>query len=1101
MMGTAPPRTSPKVGEEHPVPEYSPAELVQKWEEFFDAFDYAGRILSIADAYPETRSLEVPFEELNRFDTDFAIYFLRHPANAIAAGEEAITRVAPPGDEPIHVHLRVKAVPRDARIMARDLRAEHLGRFVTVDGLVRKATEVRPRVVDAMFRCLRCNAVIKEPQEGTTFREPMECAADQGGCGRAATSTKFTLLGEQSQYLDTQKIEIQEPPEILRGGEEPQRLEAYIEDDITGQITPGERVVLNGILRSAQRGRPGAKSTIFDIFLDVSSVEMEQVEFEEIEITPADVERIREEAARPGMLDRVVQSIAPAIYGLEREKEALALQLFGGVTKRLPDGTRIRGDSHLLLVGDPGCLVGDERVIRADGTVVKLEKMGERHLQPIRVQVRLGAGSGRNAWATRFHRYERQPVLELTTETGKCIKGTYDHPLLAWNPSARRGEWKRLDELRVGDRLRVASSIQCTKAALVPTGWTEPRYYHRSWHVKVPPHVDEGLAAIMGYVLGDGWTQKRRIGFMIAQGELDLARTMIRLFKTVFGVRPNRQARRGKVDYYQVDRTPIARWLSVLSEKRVPDSILASRNSVVSSFLKWLFEADGSCFAKGRGRTAITLRSMSLELLRDVQVLLLRWGIHARILWSASGASHSLRGSAVNGGPNGSLVVRQTESILQFARHVGFASRKKTARLRAVVESVSGLARRRHRKNSERIVSIRPAGLATVYDIEVPGPQRFIANGIVSHNTAKSQLLLYMSQVAPRGIMVSGKGTSAAGLLAAAVRDDFGEGRWTLEAGALVLSDRGVCFIDEIEKMSPQDRGSIHQAMEEQMVHISKAGITATLPARCAVLAAANPQFGRFVKEKYLGDQINLEPALLSRFDAIFVIQDIPEAKRDKDMADHILQGHLLGEVQRARDETGGSPVPEPMRSTHVPYYEPEFLRKYVAFAKRFYPVMTPDAMARIRDHYLEIRREAEAGTVPITPRQLEAFVRFAEASARTRLSPLVDIQDADRAVGIIEYWLRQVAMEAGGGGHIDIDIVATGVPASQRDQIVRLRDIIAELGGTETGPGANHEDIVSLADQRGIPRERAEAWLRKWKQEGELYSPVQGVYRLVARL
>src|SRR4030067_59458 len=102
-------------------------------------------------------------------------------------------------------------------------------------------------------------------QGGQVFREPMACYQDQSGCGRTAASTKFKLLGEASQYLDTQKIEIQEPPEILRGGEEPQRLEAYIEDDITGLITPGERVVLNGVLRSAQRARPGAKSTSFCI--------------------------------------------------------------------------------------------------------------------------------------------------------------------------------------------------------------------------------------------------------------------------------------------------------------------------------------------------------------------------------------------------------------------------------------------------------------------------------------------------------------------------------------------------------------------------------------------------------------------------------------------------------------------------------------------------------------------------------------------------------------------------------------------------------------------------------------------------------------------
>jgi len=705
------------------MPEYSPAELVQKWEEFFDAYDYAGRILSLADAYPESRTLEVPFDELNRFDTDFSIHFLGHPQTSRVAGEEAITRIAPPGEEPIRVHLRVKALPRDIRIMVRDLRAEHLGRFITVDGLVRKATEVRPRIVDATFQCLRCQTVIKEPQEGTQFREPMECYPDQGGCGRTAASTKFKLIGEVSQFLDTQKIEIQEPPEILRGGEEPQRLEAYLEDDITGQVSPGARVVLNGILRSAQRGRPGQKSTIFDIFLEVNSTEKERVEFEEIEISPAEIELIREEARRPDIIGRIVQSISPTIFGLEKEKEALALQLFGGVPKLMPDGTRIRGDIHLIMVGDPGL--------------------------------------------------------------------------------------------------------------------------------------------------------------------------------------------------------------------------------------------------------------------------------------------------------------------------------------------------------------------------------------------AKSQLLTYMAQIAPRAISVSGKGSSTAGLLAAAVKDEFGEGRWTLEAGALVLGDKGLVCIDEIEKMNPQDRGSIHQAMEEQMVHIAKAGITATLPSRCAVLAAANPQFGRFVQGKLLSEQINLEPALLSRFDGIFPILDVPETEKDRRMADHILHAHRLGEILKTKEELGEAPALDELAQPYLPYFPPEFLRKYVAFAKRIYPVMTPDAMGRIRDHYLEIRGQGEGpgGPIPITPRQLEAFVRLAEASARARLSVLVDVEDADRAVSVIEYWLRRVASTGEREGPLDIDMIATGVPASQREQIVLLRDIIAELGGTEMGEGANHEDILEIAERRGIPRDRAEAWLRKWKNEGDLYSPAEGRYKLISRL
>src|SRR5438445_12365023 len=139
-----------------------------------------------------------------------AIYLLRHPLNVLNAGEEGIRRLVPPGEEAALIHRRVRALPRDRRIPIRDLRAKHLGQYIAVEGLVRKSTEVRPRVTDALFQCLRCSTIIKEPQDGQNFREPLECYEEQGGCKRSASATKFKLLTETSLYLDTQKRAIQE---------------------------------------------------------------------------------------------------------------------------------------------------------------------------------------------------------------------------------------------------------------------------------------------------------------------------------------------------------------------------------------------------------------------------------------------------------------------------------------------------------------------------------------------------------------------------------------------------------------------------------------------------------------------------------------------------------------------------------------------------------------------------------------------------------------------------------------------------------------------------------------------------------------------------
>ncbi|MCK4455751.1 MAG: minichromosome maintenance protein MCM, partial [Thermoplasmata archaeon] len=135
---------------------YTDEELLSKWEEFFDQHGYESKITAIADVFPQKKSLDVKFEDLDRYDSDFAIHSLSTPARAVSAGEEAIAGVVPPTDEDVSIHLRVRGLPRDRRIMIRDLRSKHVGRFIAIEGLVRKATEVRPMIVGAMFECMRC---------------------------------------------------------------------------------------------------------------------------------------------------------------------------------------------------------------------------------------------------------------------------------------------------------------------------------------------------------------------------------------------------------------------------------------------------------------------------------------------------------------------------------------------------------------------------------------------------------------------------------------------------------------------------------------------------------------------------------------------------------------------------------------------------------------------------------------------------------------------------------------------------------------------------------------------------------------------------------
>ena len=202
---------------------------------------------------------------------------------------------------------------------------------------------------------------------------------------------------------------------------------------------------------------------------------------------------------------------------------------------------------------------------------------------------------------------------------------------------------------------------------------------------------------------------------------------------------------------------------------------------------------------------------------------------------------------------------------------------------------------------------------------------------------------------------------------AAAVKDEFGDGRWTLEAGALVLADKGLAAIDELDKMTEQDRSSMHEAMESQRVSVAKAGITASLQCRCSMLGAANPKFGRFDDTEALASQINMPPALLSRFDLIFALTDKPNAVKDLRIAEHILKGHVRGELRSVPNPEAikGIDYQRIMEETNVlkPIFDREFMRKYVAFAKRYTPVLSDDARQLIIDKYLSIRKMGgEAG-------------------------------------------------------------------------------------------------------------------------------------------
>ena len=547
------------------------------------------------------------------------------------------------------------------------------------------------------------------------FVEPDGCGTE--GC----TYRKLTLVPKRSSFVDAQKLRIQESPEGLRGGEQPQTIDVDVTDDITGTVAPGDRVVINGILRSQQRITHGNKSTFFDIHLEANSIEVGEKEFEEVSISEKDEEEIQRLSADPGIYRKITHSIAPTIYGNEEVKEAIALQLFGGITKNMPDGTHLRGDIHCLLIGDPGI--------------------------------------------------------------------------------------------------------------------------------------------------------------------------------------------------------------------------------------------------------------------------------------------------------------------------------------------------------------------------------------------AKSQILRYVVRLSPRGIYTSGQSSTSAGLTATAVKDEFGDGRWTLEAGALVLADMGIAAVDEMDKMNKEDRSALHEAMEQQSISVAKAGITATLKSRCALLGAANPKLGRFDEYADIGEQINMPPTLLSRFDLIFILADKPDHQRDEAIAEHILKAHGTGELiaQHAREPLEGVDEEYIQRELApvMPEIEPAMLRKYVAYAKRTcFPILSPAAKEVLVGYYMRLRDLADATKpVPVTARQLEALVRLAEASARIRLARTIEAPDAERVVRIVDTCLRQVAYDPK-TGTFDIDKVTTGISKGRRDLIRAIKDAIRD--NADSSGRAQIAEITSLLAAMDFGRDDIRKQVEYLLRSGEAMEPKSGVIKLI---
>ena len=332
--------------------------------------------------------------------------------------------------------------------------------------------------------------------------------------------------------------------------------------------------------------------------------------------------------------------------------------------------------------------------------------------------------------------------------------------------------------------------------------------------------------------------------------------------------------------------------------------------------------------------------------------------------------------------------------------------------------------------------------------------------------TAKSQCMRMLSRICPRFMFSNGGGASKAGLTAAIIKDEFGKGGgFAAEAGVLVLSNGGTAFIDEFDKMNKDDRASIHPAMEQQVFDISKAGVKATFVSRCSVVAAANPEDGKFDLTQPLAEQFNLPPALLSRFDLVITVLDKKNKEADEALANHQMELEL-GEAKKV---------------------DLDFIKKYVAYAKRLEPKITRPAALVCKDYYQTIRSAGENVNV----RQLEGLYRLSEAHAKLHLRQEVLEVDARFAIGLHREMIRLIGYDPVSG---DMDLGNLSGLGHTLNQEGRIKAILASIRELSKGkPYALIQDVVDRMKTLGLSEETTLKTIRFLEDRTKLYRPGGG--------
>ncbi|KXA90124.1 hypothetical protein AKJ40_01490 [candidate division MSBL1 archaeon SCGC-AAA259M10] len=1194
------------------------------------------------------KSLVMEYDRLVETDMELAKSLLNEPSEFLSKADSILKDITEiPGS-----HLRIKDL--DETLDVRSVRASNVGKFIQLEGILTRVSDVKPEIEVANFKCLRCGEKNKVLQTGKKFRKPQIC--QNPNCSKKGP---FRLEEEKSEFRDWQSLRLQELPEKLRGGRVPRHLSAIARDDIVDEATPGNQVVVTGVLRAYQEKERNQKKTTFRKVLDVNHITVKEKSVEETELSSEDEEWIEELKENHRVKNLVINSIAPSIFGYEKIKEAIALQLFGSPAVELPDGSRIRGDSHILLTGDPGtaksqllkwtnqvapraiyasgkkstgaglCVAPDSLVMFSDGSLVEIGEFVEENLETeesdseeivtekleeSKRSISLDTERLQNAQKTVDEIWKIPApgkLIRIETKMGRELTITPENPLLVMDRDGPN--WVKAENLKRGDFLAIHREVNVQdenispliskiegrtyvlgvanlvdkivddlrkkygtiRAAAKDLNLSEDSIYYR-WRndevrgnpplsklldlakevglgihdvaehvdalrqpngttIKIPKYPDRDFMYFVGAMAADGHvgvTPRGGRDLRFFNNDKRLLEKYQEIVESLFGIKPKL--------IEEKSRTPCVRFFSKVVGKllnafgvptgekshkiNIPTCITSLSDDLLAAYLRGLFDCDGSVVSRKEGSSNIYYSTTSSDVAKKLQLLLLRFGILSKLrARDPRGEFYSFNDQEIRGQKRKwEVKIGGLENLSRFQENIGFFSIRKKKKLEEIIDRTSQsnpnldvvphagplvkkarkaldvspskvYNRTSHKLESdgmypsrdflskvlneiapasadgggvkefellEKLASsdlywdsikeievLRDHNIEYVYDFSIEDAHNFMVNGIVVHNTA------------------------------AAVRDEF-TGGWTLEAGALAIGDGGLACIDEFDKMSDEESGAILESMEQQTISVAKAGIVATLNTRTAILAAANPRLGRFDEFDPIPQQIDLPALILSRFDLIFILRDIPKEERDRDLANHMLR--LQSEPDRVVE----------------PDLDKEELRKLIIYARKYVnpEFKNEEVKQKLEDFFVEWRStvggevSSEQSTVPITARQLEALVRLAKSNARIRLSEEVEVEDADKAIELFRTQLKQLGLEDE-SGKPDIDILMTGHDRTQHEKLQKIMEIIGELE-EDYEEGAPIKLVKEEARAEGIEQNFVEEMIRQEKRNGRLYSP-----------